>query len=158
MPIDIRSDTVTRPTPAMRRAIAEAEVGDDYLDGDPTTRRLEARVAELLGKERALFFPSGTMANQCAINVLSRRGTEIFADISSHIVDWEMVGAAAVSGTSRIPGTRSRSAESSTAMRRPPGTSRLDLIPGNSCAERSRPMPAHRARRSPTRVVVGSSS
>ncbi len=98
MPIDIRSDTVTRPTAAMRRAIAEAEVGDDYLDGDPTTRRLEARVAELLGKERALFFPSGTMANQCAINVLSRRGTEIFADINSHIVDWEMVGAAAISG------------------------------------------------------------
>lgn len=98
MPIDIRSDTVTRPTTAMRKAIAEAEVGDDYLDGDPTTRRLEARVAERLGQERALFFPSGTMANQCAVNVLSRPGTEIFADIGSHIVDWEMAGAAALSG------------------------------------------------------------
>ena len=62
--IDLRTDTVTRPTAAMRRAMAEAEVGDDVLDGDPTVRRLEAHVAELLGKERALFFPSGTMANQ----------------------------------------------------------------------------------------------
>lgn len=98
MPIDLRSDTVTKPTLAMRRAIAEAEVGDDYLDGDPTTRRLEERVAGLLGKDRALFLPSGTMANQCAIAVLSEPGTEILADVSSHIVDWEMAGAAALSG------------------------------------------------------------
>jgi len=98
MPIDIRSDTVTKPSPDMRRAIAEAEVGDDFLDGDPTTRRLEARVAELLSKERALFFPSGTMANQCAIWTLGERGTEIYADFLSHINDWEMVGAAAVAG------------------------------------------------------------
>jgi threonine aldolase len=98
MPIDLRSDTVTRPTPGMRRAMAEAEVGDDYLDGDPTTRRLEATVAELLGKERALFFPSGTMANQCAIRVLSEPGTEIYADINSHIVDLELAGAAALAG------------------------------------------------------------
>jgi threonine aldolase len=98
MTIDIRSDTVTKPSPAMRRAIAEAEVGDDYLDGDPTTRRLERLVAELLGKERALFFPSGTMANQCAIWTLAERGTEIYADYGSHINDWEMVGAAALAG------------------------------------------------------------
>src|SRR5512139_864137 len=69
--VDLRSDTVTRPTAGMREAMASAEVGDDYLDGDPTTRRLEEQVAHLLGKERALFFPSGTMANQCAIAVLS---------------------------------------------------------------------------------------
>jgi len=98
MPIDLRSDTVTRPSPAMRRAIAEAEVGDDYLDGDPTTRKLESLVAELLGKERALFFPSGTMANQCAIWTLAERGTEIYADLISHINDWEMVGAASLAG------------------------------------------------------------
>ena len=67
MPIDLRSDTVTRPTAPMRQAIAAADVGDDHLDGDPTTRRLEARVAELLGKEAALFFPTGTMANLAAI-------------------------------------------------------------------------------------------
>ena len=98
MTIDIRSDTVTKPSAAMRTAIAEAEVGDDFLDGDPTTRRLEQRVAALLGKERALFFPSGTMANQTAIWALSERGTEIFADYLSHINDWEMVGAAALAG------------------------------------------------------------
>jgi hypothetical protein len=65
--IDLRSDTVTKPTPAMRRAMAEAEVGDDVLDGDPTVRRLEQRVAALLGKEQGMFFPSGTMANQTAV-------------------------------------------------------------------------------------------
>jgi threonine aldolase len=65
--IDLRSDTVTKPSPAMRRAMAEAEVGDDVLDGDPTTRRLEQRIAELIGTEDALFFPSGTQANQTGI-------------------------------------------------------------------------------------------
>ena len=98
MTIDVRSDTVTTPSAAMRLAIAQAEVGDDVLDGDPTTRRLEERVAQLLGKEQALFFPSGTMANQAAIWVLSERGTEIFADENSHIVEREMAGAAALSG------------------------------------------------------------
>ncbi|MEO6443841.1 MAG: GntG family PLP-dependent aldolase [Gemmatimonadaceae bacterium] len=98
MTIDIRSDTVTKPSTRMRTAMAEAEVGDDYLDGDPTTRKLEERVAQLLGMERALFFPSGTMANQCAIWTLSERGTEIYADFQSHINDWEMVGAAALAG------------------------------------------------------------
>lgn len=82
----------------MLAAIVEAELGDDWLDGDPTTRRLEERVAELLGKEDALFFPSGTMANQTAIWVLAERGTEIYADITSHIVDRESVGAAGVGG------------------------------------------------------------
>lgn len=82
----------------MRRAIAEAEVGDDYLDGDPTTRQLESLVAELLGKPRALFFPSGTMANQAAIWALGERGTELYADANSHIVDREMAAAAALAG------------------------------------------------------------
>jgi threonine aldolase len=98
MPIDLRSDTVTRPTPAMRRAMAEAEVGDDVLDGDPTVRRLEARVAELLGKEAALFFPTGTMANQTGIAVLSAPGTEALLDANAHIIHWEMAGAAALCG------------------------------------------------------------
>ncbi len=78
--IDLRSDTVTRPTRAMREAMANAEVGDDVLDGDPTTRALEAMVAERLGKERALFFPSGSMANQAAIWVHTRPGTELLCD------------------------------------------------------------------------------
>jgi threonine aldolase len=98
MPIDLRSDTVTKPTPAMRRAMAEAEVGDDVLDGDPTVRRLEARVAALLGKEAALFFPSGTMANQTGIAVLSSPGTEALLDANAHIIHWEMAGAAAICG------------------------------------------------------------
>src|SRR5215217_1111271 len=96
--VDLRSDTVTRPTSAMRRAMADAEVGDDVLDGDPTVRRLEERVAELLGKERALFFPSGTMANQSAIWLLGRRGTELLLDANAHIIHWEVAGVAALSG------------------------------------------------------------
>ena len=102
-PIDVRSDTVTRPTPAMRRAMAEAEVGDDVLDGDPTVRRLEARVAELLGKERALFFPTGTMANQAAVWLLSKRGTEILLDANAHIIHWEFAGAATLAGVQVRP-------------------------------------------------------
>lgn len=98
MLIDLRSDTVTKPTAGMRRAIASAEVGDDVLDGDPTTRKLQEQAAHLLGKERALFFPSGTMANQVAVAVLSEPGTEIYADQGAHIVDREMAGAAALSG------------------------------------------------------------
>ncbi|GAC1647248.1 MAG: GntG family PLP-dependent aldolase [Gemmatimonadaceae bacterium] len=89
----------------MRRAMAEAEVGDDVLDGDPTVQRLEGRVAELLGKERALFFPSGTMANQSAICLLSRPGTEILVDANAHIVHWEMAGAATFAGVQIRPVT-----------------------------------------------------
>jgi threonine aldolase len=82
----------------MRRAMAEAEVGDDVLDGDPTVRRLESRVARMLGKEAALFFPSGTMANQTGIAVLSQPGTEALLDANAHIIHWEMAGAAALWG------------------------------------------------------------
>ena len=94
----MRSDTVTRPTPAMRRAMADAEVGDDVLDGDPTVRRLERTVAELLGKDEGLFFPSGTMANQAALWLLGRRGTEVLLDANAHIIHWEVAGAAALCG------------------------------------------------------------
>src|SRR5688572_32803313 len=94
MLIDLRSDTVTRPTAGMRRAIASAEVADDYLDGDPTTRKLEEQVAKLLGKERSLFFPRGTMANQWAISVLSEPGSEIYAELYWQIVVREMACAA----------------------------------------------------------------
>ena len=101
--IDLRSDTVTRPTGAMRRAMAEAEVGDDVLDGDPTVRRLEAQVAALLGKEAGLFFPSGTMANQTAVWVHTSPGTEVLLDAGAHIVNWEMAGAAALAGVQVHP-------------------------------------------------------
>jgi threonine aldolase len=87
----------------MRRAMADAEVGDDVLDGDPTVRRLEARVAEMLGKEAGLFFPSGTMANQTAVWVHTTPGTEILLDANAHIIHWEMAGAAALAGVQIRP-------------------------------------------------------
>lgn len=103
MTIDVRSDTVTKPTPGMRLAISNAEVGDDVLDGDPTTRKLEARVAELLGKERAVYCPTGTMANQIAIWLLAERGTEVLADANSHIHDLEYAATAALTGAQLRP-------------------------------------------------------
>jgi threonine aldolase len=96
--VDLRSDTVTRPTPGMRRAIAEAEVGDDALGDDPTTKRLEARVAEMLGKEAALFFPSGIQANQTALAVLGEWGGEVLVERDAHILHYEEGAAAALSG------------------------------------------------------------
>ena len=97
-PIDLRSDTVTKPSPAMRRAMAEAEVGDDVLDGDPTTRRLEARIAALLGTEDALFFPSGTQANETGIGLVTRPGTELLLEANAHLVHSEMAAVAALWG------------------------------------------------------------
>ena len=79
----------------MRQAMAEAEVGDDVLDQDPTTRRLERRVAELLGQDDALFFPSGTQANQTAIALLTRPGTELLVEANAHLVHYELGGVAA---------------------------------------------------------------
>ena len=96
--IDLRSDTVTKPTPAMRRAMADAEVGDDVLDGDPTVRALQERVAAMLGKERALFFPTGTMANAAGLWVHGKHGTEAYAHDDSHIVNWEIAGLAGLRG------------------------------------------------------------
>jgi len=96
--IDLRSDTVTQPTPEMRAAMAAAEVGDDVYQEDPTVNRLEARAAEIFGREAALFVPSGTMGNQTAIRVHTQHGQEIICEERSHIVDWEMAMAAAFSG------------------------------------------------------------
>jgi threonine aldolase len=96
--VDLRSDTVTRPTPAMRRVMAEAEVGDDVFGEDPTVRRLEERSAELLGKPAAVYVASGTMANQIALNVHARPGSEVLCDERSHIVQFEMGMAAQLSG------------------------------------------------------------
>ncbi len=97
-PLDLRSDTVTRPTPAMRQAMADAEVADDVLDGDPTVRRLEATIAERLGKSHALFFPTGTMANQAAVALHARPGTEIIVDADAHLVNLEVGASAAFTG------------------------------------------------------------
>ena len=97
-PIDLRSDTVTRPSDAMRAAIAAAPVGDDQYGEDPTTNLLQERIADILGKEAALFFPSGTMANQVAVRVLTRPGDDVIASRESHLGWHETGGAAANSG------------------------------------------------------------
>lgn len=96
--IDLRSDTVTRPTPAMRAAMAAAEVGDDIYGEDPTINRLEARAAEIFGREAAVFVPSGTMGNQIAIRLHTRPNQEIVCESRAHILDWEMAMAATFSG------------------------------------------------------------
>ena len=96
--IDLRSDTVTRPTPAMRAAIAAAEVGDDVFDDDPTVHRLQERVAALLGKEAALFVPSGSMSNQIGIKAHTQPGDELLCEASCHIYNYEAGGPAVLSG------------------------------------------------------------
>jgi threonine aldolase len=97
-PIDLRSDTVTRPTPAMREAMARADVGDDQFGEDPTVNRLQERVAAMLGHEAALWFPTGTMANQVAIRALTRPGDEVLIPREGHILWHETGAAAATSG------------------------------------------------------------
>lgn len=88
--IDLRSDTVTKPTPEMRRAMAEAEVGDDVYGEDPTVNRLEARAAEIFGKEAALFVPTGTMGNTIGIKLHTRHGEEVICDARAHILNYEL--------------------------------------------------------------------
>lgn len=96
--IDLRSDTVTRPTAAMRRAMAEAEVGDDVYGEDPTVNRLEAAAARIFEREAAIFVPSGTMGNQIAIKLHTRPGQEIICEERAHILDWELAMPAWFSG------------------------------------------------------------
>lgn len=96
--IDLRSDTVTKPTPAMRRAMADAEVGDDVYREDPTVARLEERAAEILGKPAALFVPTGSMGNTIAIKLHTHHGQEIVCDDKAHILDWELAMTAWFSG------------------------------------------------------------
>jgi len=88
--IDLRSDTVTKPTAAMRRAMAEAEVGDDVYGEDPTVNRLEARAAEIFGKQAALFVPTGTMGNTIAIKLHTHHGEEVICDARAHILNYEL--------------------------------------------------------------------
>ncbi len=101
--IDLRSDTVTKPTPGMLRAMLAAEVGDDVYGEDPTVNALEAKVAEYLGMEAALFVPSGTMANQIAVRLHCRPGDELLCEATSHVILWEGGGPAALSGVSVHP-------------------------------------------------------
>ncbi len=108
MPIDLRSDTITQPTPAMREAMARAEVGDDVFGDDPTVVELEARVAAMLGKEAALFTVSGTMANQLALRAQTEPGDEILVDANAHIYYYESGAPAALAGVMCrcLPGVR----------------------------------------------------
>lgn len=121
--LDLRSDTVTRPTEAMRRAMAQAEVGDDVYGEDPTVRRLEEAVAERLGAEAALFTASGTLANQLAVGLHCRAGDEVLGEASSHLFNDESGGMAALWGVqpSPISGARGliNAAQLATAIRPP---------------------------------------
>jgi threonine aldolase len=101
--IDLRSDTLTKPTPAMRAAMAAAEVGDDVWHEDPTVNRLEERVAKLLGKEACVYVPSGTMSNQIAIRSHTSPGDEMICDAACHILNYEAGGPAVLSGVTAKP-------------------------------------------------------
>jgi len=96
--IDLRSDTVTRPTAVMRQAMAEAKVGDDLYGEDPTVNRLQEEAARLLGFEAALFVPTGTMGNEIAIRTLTERGDQVLVEERSHVVEYELSGMAQLSG------------------------------------------------------------
>src|ERR1700751_1783572 len=96
--IDLRSDTGTRPTPGMKAAIAAGELGDDVFDEDPTVHRLQERVAEMLGKEAALYVPSGTMSNQICIRTHTQPGDEMLCEATCHVYNHEAGGPAVLSG------------------------------------------------------------
>lgn len=106
--IDLRSDTVTKPTPEMRAAMAAAEVGDDVYSEDPTVNRLEERAAEMFGKEAAIFVPTGSMGNQIALRMHTEPGREVVCEARAHVLDWEMGMAAIFSGCQlrTVQGTR----------------------------------------------------
>jgi threonine aldolase len=119
---DFRSDTVTKPTPRMRQAMAEAEVGDDVYGEDPTVRRLEEKTAEALGHEASLFVPTGSMGNQLSLHIHGRSGTEVILEAKSHIFHYEMAAMSALSGLLPRPieGARGRlAAEQVAAWIRP---------------------------------------
>ena len=134
-PVDLRSDTVTKPTPAMREAMMAAELGDDVLEGDPEALRLQALAARLTGKEAALWFPTGTMANQAAIAAWTRPGDAIVAEQDSHILFYEVGGPALNAGvmTWTLSGERGAMAPEEVARRittenlHTPGTSLICL-------------------------------
>lgn len=101
--IDLRSDTLTKPTPAMRQAMANAPVGDDVFGEDPTVNKLQNKIADMCGKEAALFVPSGTMSNQIAINAHTQPGDEVICDYNCHIFNYEGGGPALLSGVQIHP-------------------------------------------------------
>src|SRR5438034_7360056 len=96
--IDLRSDTVTKPSPEMRRAMAEAEVGDDVFIEDPTINKLQERAAEIFGRQAALFVPSGSMGNLTCILAQTTRGQEVICEAADHIYNYEMASMSALGG------------------------------------------------------------
>src|SRR5437762_14028184 len=96
--IDLRSDTVTKPSPEMRRAMAEAEVGDDVFIEDPTIKKLQERAAEMFRREAALFVPSGSMGNLTCILAQTRQGQEVVCEESGHVYNYEMASMSAIAG------------------------------------------------------------
>jgi threonine aldolase len=132
--IDLRSDTVTKPTPGMREAMAKAEVGDDVYGEDPTVNRLQERVAALLGKEASVFVPSGTMANQVSLGTLTRPGDEIICDSGAHCISFESGALAALWGVQArtLPAERGLLDPAAVeAMIRPP----MDVFPRTRLVE-----------------------
>jgi threonine aldolase len=104
-PIDLRSDTVSKPSPAMRRAMASAEVGDDRFGDDPTVNRLQDRAAELTGKEAAVYLPTGTLCSQIAMHALVTSGHQVVCEATAHVANTEAASAAVLSGIAfqRVP-------------------------------------------------------
>src|SRR5690606_22291679 len=100
MNIDLRSDTVTKPTPGMMQAIMQAEVGDDVYKEDPATNKLEKRLADMFGMDAALYFPTGSMANQAAIKMHTQPGEQLIADKWAHVYNFEGGGVSFNSGVS----------------------------------------------------------
>jgi threonine aldolase len=133
LPIDLRSDTVTKPTPAMRRAMAAAEVGDDWYGEDPTVNRLQDRCAEVTGKEAAVFVATGTMANQIALSAFARSGHVVACSAGAHVGTTELTSSATLSGVSfsiiETPDGRLTADAADAALRPDPyGVEIIDLL------------------------------
>ena len=159
LPIDLRSDTVTRPTPGMRAAMAAAEVGDDVFGEDPTVRRLEERIAAMLGKEAALFVPSGTMGNQLGVRVHCQAGDEFLCEANCHILCYEQGAYAQLFGIAAQPveGDHGVLQVEQLMGRIRPGSNDHCVahaagLPGEHAQPRRRPHPAVRHRRRDLRL------
>ena len=139
--IDLRSDTVTQPTDGMRQAMVQAPVGDDVLGDDPTVNALEVYVAELLGKEAAVYMPSGTMTNQVALRSHTQPGDEVLLESEAHIYYYEGGGPAALSGVScrLLPGDGGVFTAAAVEQPFTPGRSALSSCPIGLCRKYSQP-------------------
>jgi threonine aldolase len=138
-PIDLRSDTVTHPTEAMQEAMRRAELGDDGREGDPTVRKLEALAASKVGKQAALYFPSGTMANLCSLLTHTSRGSEVLLERTAHIINYENSGLSLLGGLfyRAIPGSRGAMDTTALEFAFDSGLASKKLAPALVCMETS---------------------